>query len=68
MGVDGSVDPGVLFRTFYEPGVCLFYDIQLRTYAYVKDGAYGYWSHSRHQFSTVQGLAGYRGLCRTGVQ
>ena len=68
MGVDGSVDPGVLFRTFYEPGVCLFYDTQLRTYAYVKDGAYAYWNYSRHQFKTVQGLAGYRGLCRTGVQ
>lgn len=68
MGVDGSGDPSVLFRTFYEPGVCLFYDTQLRTYAYVKDGAYVYWNYSRHQFSTVQGLAGYRGLRRTGGQ
>jgi len=68
IGVDGSVDPGVLFRTFYEPGLCLFYDTQLRTYTYVKDGAYAYWNYSRHQFKTVQDLAGYRSLCRTGVQ
>lgn len=68
MGVDGSVAPSVLFRTFFELGVCLFYDTQLRTYAYVKDGAYAYWNYSRHQFKTVQDLAGYRSLCRTGVQ
>jgi hypothetical protein len=68
MGVDSSVDLAVVFPTFYAPGVCLFYDPQFRTYAYVKDGAYVYWSYARHQFSAVRGLAGYRGLCRTGVQ
>lgn len=68
MGVDSSVDLTVLFHTFYAPGVCLFYDTQLRTYAYVKDGTYTYWSYPLHQFITVPGLAGYRHLCRTGIQ
>lgn len=68
IGVDNSVDPTVVFRTFYAPGVCLFYDTQLRTYAYVKNGSYWYWNYSLHRFSAVRGLAGYRDLCRTGVQ
>ncbi|MGI4744257.1 MAG: hypothetical protein ACRYG7_54605 [Janthinobacterium lividum] len=68
MGVDSSVDPAMMFRTFYTPGVCLFYDTQLRTYAYVKDKTYVYWSYSVHHFLAVRGLASYRDLCRTGIQ
>ena len=68
MGVDDGVTAAAVFAAFYAPGVCLFYDTQLRTYAYVQDGAYVYWSFSLRQFVTVHGLAGYRNLLRTGVQ
>ena len=68
MGVDSDVDLNAVSATFYAPGVCLFYDPQLRTYAYVQEGAYVYWNYSLRRFATVRGLSGYRNLSRTGVQ
>jgi hypothetical protein len=53
--------------TFYAPGVCLFYDATLRTFAYLNKEAYVYWDAEANRFSTVQGVAGYRQLYRRVV-
>ncbi|WP_345120299.1 hypothetical protein [Hymenobacter antarcticus] len=66
-GVHRTVALNHVADTFYAPGVCLFYDVTLRTYAYVNKGAYVFWNEELKQFSEVQGVAGYRQLYRRGV-